>query len=200
MTVKKTVKKKTVKVKKDASIEKKKETTEKPKKRVLRKAKAQGLEKAEIEVKKEKIQKKEIKKEVLKKPAVFMRKFVSSLGRRKEATALVKLSTGSGKIVINNKELKQYFPIFEHQQIIESPAVIVGQRDKCDFEIKIKGGGKRGQAEAARLAIARCLKRRNIMFRVPLKKAGFLTRDAREKERKKYGLKGARRAPQWAKR
>lgn len=178
------------------TIKKSEGIIKKPKKRILRKAKAMGLEKEKV--KKEKVITPE--KEVSKKPLFSPRRFVSALGRRKEATALARLTTGSGKIVINNKDLKQYFPLFEYYDILESPLVVVGQRGKCDLQIKVFGGGKRGQAEAARLAIARCLKKRNIMFRVPLKKAGFLTRDAREKERKKYGLKRARRAPQWQKR
>ncbi|MEW6407196.1 MAG: 30S ribosomal protein S9 [Patescibacteria group bacterium] len=181
-------------------ITSKKKADTAPKKRILRKAKAFGLKKEVKIEKKLEAKKPEFKKKISAPRPQFIRKFVSALGRRKEATARAKLSTGSGKIIINNKELKEYFPIFEHQQIVESPLAVVGQRDKCDLQIKIEGGGKGGQAEAARLAISRCLKIRNIMFRVPLKKAGFLTRDAREKERKKYGLKGARRAPQWAKR
>lgn len=186
--------------KKEKAVGRKEVITKKPKKRILRRAKALGLKKEVKAEKKLEAKKPEFKKKISVPRPQFIRRFVSVLGRRKEATARAKLSTGSGKIVINNKELKEYFPIFEHQQIVESPLVVVGQRDKCDLWIKIEGGGKRGQAEAARLAIARCLKIRNIMFCVPLKKAGFLTRDAREKERKKYGLKGARRAPQWAKR
>lgn len=194
MTVKKVIKKKILK-KTNKTL-----AVKKPKKRILRKAKAISLRKKVKIEKKLEAKKPESKKKIPAPKSQFIRKFVSALGRRKEATAKVKLLTGSGKINVNNKELKEYFPIFEHQQIVESPLVVVGQRDKCDLQIKIEGGGKRGQAEAARLAIARCLKKRNIMFRVPLKKAGFLTRDAREKERKKYGLKGARRAPQWSKR
>lgn len=186
-TIKKTAKERAVKIIKEAA-------PKKPKKRVLRKAKALGVEK---EVKIEK--KPEPKKPVFEKKP-FVKKFISKIGRRKEASARIKLTSGVGSIMVNGIDYKKYFPYFEFQQIIESPLTAVGQKGKCDVQARVLGGGKRGQAEAIRLAIARCLKQRNIMFRVPLKKAGFLTRDAREKERKKYGLKRARRAPQWQKR
>lgn len=128
------------------------------------------------------------------------RRFIQSIGRRKRATAVVKLQSGTGKTTINNKELNKYFLRPELQQKVVAPLILVGQRDKCDVIAKVIGGGANGQAEAIRMALARNLKLRNIMFRAPLKKAGFLTRDEREKERKKYGLKRARRGPQWSKR
>lgn len=182
-------------------VTKKSKIAKKPKKRVSKKAKALGLKKEEKVVKTEEKLKELPKKEILaKKPAIPFRKFIYKIGRRKEATAQVRLFSGKGGIVVNNKDFKKYFPTFELQQIVESPFLLVGQRDKCDAQIKTSGGGIKGQAEAVRLGIARCLKQRNIMFRVPLKKAGFLTRDPREKERKKSGLKRARRAPQWQKR
>ena len=190
--VKKEIKKKT--------LIKPKKTTAKPKKRVLKKAKAIGPKK---EKKQTKIEIGELPKIIstgTKKAQTLARKFIYKIGRRKESSARVKLFSGTGEIKINNKDYKQYFPTFELQQTIESPLVLVGQRDKCNIQVKVSGGGIRGQAEAIRLGIARCLKQRNIMFRIPLKKAGFLTRDSREKERKKYGLKRARRAPQWQKR
>lgn len=128
------------------------------------------------------------------------RRFIESVGRRKRAVAVVRLQSGTGKATINNKEVNQYFLRPELQQKVWAPLVLVGQRDKCDITAKVMGGGANGQAEAIRMALARNLKLRNIMFRGPLKKAGFLKRDEREKERKKYGLKRARRAPQWSKR
>lgn len=129
------------------------------------------------------------------------KRYIYTRGGRKEATALVKLfPTGHGEILINGKDYKEYFPHFELQQIVEAPLKLIKQKDKLDLFIKIKGGGKRGQAEAIRHGISRALVAFNPIFRRPLKKVGFLTRDARVKERKKPGLKRARRAPQWQKR
>lgn len=127
-------------------------------------------------------------------------KYIYSIGRRKEARAQVRLYKGSGKILINDKELKQYFPIFNFQQKVILPLELVGERNKCDITVKVNGGGKRGQAEAIRHGIARALKLKNKDYRVILKKEGLLKRDPRMKERKKYGLKRARRAPQFSKR
>lgn len=127
-------------------------------------------------------------------------KALTTVGRRKSAIAQIKLIRGKGEIEINNKPLEKYFPYFEFQQIILSPLKAVNENDKLDIKAKIIGGGKHSQAEALRLAIARALVKLNADFRQPIKKLGFLTRDARVKERKKPGLKRARRAPQWQKR
>lgn len=127
--------------------------------------------------------------------------FLRGIGRRKESVALVRLyKNGTGKITINGREVAEYFPVFELQQIARSATTTVGQADKVDISVKVAGGGIRGQADAVRLGISRALIGLNPTFRRSLKKVGFLTRDARIKERKKYGLKRARRAPQFAKR
>jgi len=107
---------------------------------------------------------------------------------------------GKGNIVINHKDLKVYFPSFEFQNIVLSPLKLAGQDSAVDVSVLVKGGGKRGQAESIRHGIARALLLLDKDYRKSLKKAGFLTRDARVKERKKPGLKRARRAPQWQKR
>lgn len=124
-----------------------------------------------------------------------------AVGRRKEATAQVKLfSSSSPEILINDKNYKEYFTIFEHQKNVTDPLDLVGLKEKSRVLVKVQGGGKRGQSEAIRLAISRALVKLNPELKKTLRKAGFLTRDARVKERKKYGLKRARRAPQWQKR
>lgn len=138
---------------------------------------------------------------IVKKPTKIVGQPILATGKRKTAIAQVKLfMPGSGKILINNKNLEQYFPYFEWQKIVKSPLEITGQAEKCDLIIKLNGGGLRSQAEAARLGISRALVQFNINFRKILKLSGLLTRDARIKERKKPGLKRARRAPQWQKR
>lgn len=127
--------------------------------------------------------------------------YLRGIGRRKESVALVRLfKNGSGKITVNNRDFAQYFPVFELQQIVKAATTTVGQADKVDISVKVMGGGIRGQADAVRLGISRALIGLNPTFRRSLKKVGFLTRDARVKERKKPGLKRARRAPQFAKR
>jgi small subunit ribosomal protein S9 len=127
--------------------------------------------------------------------------FLYAVGRRKQAIAAVKLhKNGKGKITVNGKLYSEYFPTEELEQIVSAPLKSVGQADKVDIEAKVLSGGKRGQAEAVRLGISRALVLLNINFKKNLRKAGFLTRDPRVKERKKPGLKRARRAPQWQKR
>jgi len=129
------------------------------------------------------------------------RSYLYAVGRRKAAIATIKLhKNGSGKIVVNGKLYSDYFPTDELEQIVSAPMKSVGQADKVDIEAMVSGGGLRGQAEAVRLGIARALVKLNINFKKNLRKAGFLTRDPRVKERKKPGLKRARRAPQWQKR
>lgn len=127
--------------------------------------------------------------------------YIYAIGRRKQAIATVRLyKNGKGKITVNGKLYSEYFPTEEMEQIVSGPLKSVGQADKVDIEAKSFSGGLRGQAEAVRLGISRALVQLNVNFKKNLRKAGFLTRDPRVKERKKPGLKKARRAPQWQKR
>ncbi len=127
--------------------------------------------------------------------------YLYAVGRRKSAVAQVRVyKKGDGKFTVNEREVNMYFPSAELQDKIKSPLELAGQNDKLTITVKVKGGGLAGQAEAVRHGISRALLLLNPNFRKPLKKAGFLTRDARVKERKKPGLKGARKAPQWTKR
>lgn len=128
-------------------------------------------------------------------------KYISAIGRRKEATARVRFfDSGKGIITVNGQELKKYFPIFQLFDLVFAPLKQVGAMEKYDISIKVAGGGKQSQAEAARHGISRVLVKFNADLKPTLKKAGFLTRDSRVKERKKFGHKKARRSPQWAKR
>ncbi len=125
---------------------------------------------------------------------------VKALGRRKEAVAQVRLvPEGSGQCVVNGREYHDYFTTDILQGIVEGPQKAVGAQ-KADISVLVKGGGVHGQAEAVRLGIARALLVVNANNRATLRAAGYLTRDARVKERKKYGLHKARRAPQFSKR
>ena len=127
--------------------------------------------------------------------------YLYGVGRRKTAIAQVRVyKKGDGKISVNNKDVKALFPNVELQDKILSPLKIVGQMDKLAVTVIVQGGGKVAQAEAIRHGISRALLLLNPNFRKPLKKADFLTRDSRKKERKKPGLKRARKAPQWTKR
>ena len=121
-------------------------------------------------------------------------------GRRKEAIARVRIMPGSGQWLINGRSLDVYFPNKVHQQLVNEPFVTLGAEGQFDVVALISGGGVTGQAGALRLAIARALIGLEPDDRPALKKAGFLTRDPRVKERKKYGLKKARKAPQYSKR
>ena len=121
-------------------------------------------------------------------------------GRRKEAVARVRIVPGTGQWTINGRTLEVYFPNKVHQQIVSEPFVTLGAEGKFDVIARIVGGGTTGQAGSLRLGLARALTLVDPENRPPLKKAGFLTRDARVKERKKYGLKKARKAPQYSKR
>ncbi len=125
---------------------------------------------------------------------------VHAVGRRKEAVVRVRLVPGTGVFKLNGTSLEQYFPNKVHQQLIREPLVIVNKPESYDVLGNLSGGGTSGQAGALRLAIARALIEINVEDRPALKKAGFLTRDARSTERKKYGLKKARKAPQYSKR
>ena len=121
-------------------------------------------------------------------------------GRRKSSVARVYITPGSGKVTINKKDMDEYFGLETLKIIVRQPLEVTGTADKYDIKVTVRGGGFTGQAGAIRHGIARALNKADDEFRAPLKKAGFLTRDAREKERKKYGLKKARRAPQFSKR
>jgi len=125
---------------------------------------------------------------------------IQTVGRRKQAIVQVRLMPGSGKFKLNGRTLEEYFPNKVHQQLIREPLVTVEKPESFDIFANLKGGGITGQAGALRLAIARALIDVEIEDRPALKKAGFLTRDPRVKERKKYGLKKARKAPQYSKR
>jgi small subunit ribosomal protein S9 len=123
-----------------------------------------------------------------------------STGRRKEAIARVRIQPGSGQWKINDRTLDDYFPNKVHQQLVSEPFVTLGAEDQFDVVARIDGGGVSGQAGALRLGIARALTLVDPDSRAALKRAGFLTRDARVIERKKAGLKKARKAPQYSKR
>ena len=125
---------------------------------------------------------------------------VGATGRRKEAIARVRLIPGNGQWTINGRSLEDYFPNKVHQQAVNEPLKTLDVADRYDVLVRVSGGGVSGQAGAVRLGIARALTQTDDDARPPLKKAGFLTRDARVKERKKYGLKKARKAPQYSKR
>ena len=124
----------------------------------------------------------------------------AGLGRRKEAVARVRLVPGTGQWTLNGRTLEDYFPNKVHQQLIKAPLVTVERTESFDIYAKLVGGGPSGQAGALRLAIARALIEVTPEDRPALKKAGFLTRDPRAVERKKYGLKKARKASQYSKR
>ncbi|MBK7956690.1 MAG: 30S ribosomal protein S9 [Bacteroidetes bacterium] len=124
----------------------------------------------------------------------------SSVGRRKTAIARVFITKGSGKITINGKDYKNYFPIPFMQDSMLSPLKTVENETSYDFKVNVGGGGIKGQVEAVRLGIARALLIDNEEYRPALKKARLLTRDARIVERKKTGLRGARRREQYSKR
>lgn len=127
--------------------------------------------------------------------------FIPTVGRRKRAIARVRLiKNGKGAITVNGKAYDKYFTTFELREIVSSPLKTSGQETSVDVSVMVKGGGIRGQAEAVRHGISRALIQLNQTFRKSLKKLGYLERDSRKKERKKFGLKGARRAPQWSKR
>ena len=132
--------------------------------------------------------------------------YYEAVGRRKRSTARVRLFTcrpfedKKGKIIVNEKNYTNFFPIFELQETIISPLKKMKSLNRFEATVKVKGGGIRGQAEAIRHGLARALIKFNPDFSKKLKRAGYLRRDPRKKERKKPGLKKARRAPQWKKR
>lgn len=127
--------------------------------------------------------------------------YLYAVGRRKESIAQVRLiKNGSGKVSINGRELTNYFGSPLLQEIVTAALKVVGQDDKLDISANVSGGGLTGQAEAIRMGVSRALLLLNPVFRKSLRRHGYLTRDSRMKERKKPGLKRARRAPQWQKR
>ena len=125
---------------------------------------------------------------------------MQSTGRRKEAVARVRIRPGTGKITVNKRPIEDYFPSETHRMIVTEPLRLVSLEETYDVDATMDGGGVSGQAGALRLGIARGLVNIDEELRITLKRAGFLTRDAREKESKKYGLKKARKAPQYSKR
>ncbi|MCL2054927.1 MAG: 30S ribosomal protein S9 [Oscillospiraceae bacterium] len=127
-------------------------------------------------------------------------KFFYGTGRRKSSVARVRIYPGSGNIMINNREIDDYFGLETLKLIVRQPLNLTGTTDKLDISCTVTGGGVTGQAGAIRHGVSRALLLYDGELRPALKKAGFLTRDPRMKERKKYGLKAARRAPQFSKR
>ena len=125
---------------------------------------------------------------------------IQTTGRRKEAVARVRLRPGTGVVVINGRPIENYFTIASHRQSATEALRLTQTADVYDVDANIDGGGVSGQAGALRLGIARALVSLDDELRPQLKKAGLLTRDSREKERRKYGLKKARKAPQYSKR
>jgi small subunit ribosomal protein S9 len=125
---------------------------------------------------------------------------IQTVGRRKEAIVRVRLVPGTGTFTLNGRALEAYFPSRVHQQLVREPLTVVDRAGTLDVIANLRGGGVTGQAGALRLAIARALCELDGDDRPALKKVGFLTRDARVKESKKYGLKKARKAPQYSKR
>ncbi len=123
-----------------------------------------------------------------------------AVGRRKTSVARVYIAAGNGKITVNHRELNDYFPKATSRYVIKQPMNTLELADKYDVTINVYGGGSTGQAGAVRMGIARALEKINAAWRPELKKAGFLTRDARKVERKKYGLSGARKSYQFSKR
>lgn len=129
-----------------------------------------------------------------------MNPFYYGTGRRKKSVARVRVYAGTGKITINDRDIDEYFGLETLKLIVRQPLALTETTEKFDIVCRVNGGGVTGQAGAIRHGIARALLQYDPELRVALKKAGFLTRDPRMKERKKYGLKAARRAPQFSKR
>jgi len=145
---------------------------------------------------------KQTPKKVLEKEQVLPVKpgrYFEAVGRRKTAIARVRLTKGAGSVTANEKELGVYFPADKLQNTVKSPLERLSEKE-WDVTLRLGGGGLKAQAEAARLGIARALVKINPEYKKQLRALGFMTRDPRMVERKKYGLKKARRAPQWAKR
>jgi small subunit ribosomal protein S9 len=125
---------------------------------------------------------------------------INTVGRRKTAVARVYMKAGSGEVTVNGRELKEYFPSEILRIVLNQPFTVTSTVGAFDLNVNVKGGGTKGQAEATRMAIARALCESNIELRPALKKQGFLTRDSRMVERKKYGRRKARKRFQFSKR
>ncbi|MDP2695918.1 MAG: 30S ribosomal protein S9 [bacterium] len=138
------------------------------------------------------------KEEASPKPSASKERYFYARGARKTAVARVKLFVKNGGVTINGKDIKTYFPVPNHQHIIAEPLKVVGK--EMGIIATVKGGGVNAQAEAIRHGVSRALVKLDETLKKRLRKEGFITRDSRMVERKKYGLKKARRAPQWAKR
>ena len=131
----------------------------------------------------------------------FEGEYIRGLGRRKESVAQARLYVrGKGRVFVNGKPMKEFFTTLVRQQSVMGPLMKIGMNETADVSLKVSGGGQTGQADASQLAIARALLKMDEELRATLKSEGFLSRDPRAKERKKPGLKKARRAPQWSKR
>jgi small subunit ribosomal protein S9 len=122
------------------------------------------------------------------------------LGRRKSAVARVRLTPGAGEMTVNGRDLETYFPLESERAAVRLPLKVCGLLGRCDVAANIEGGGRTGQAEAVTLGVARALLKMDPGLKDTLREHGLLTRDSRQKERKKPGLRGARRAPQFSKR
>ena len=125
---------------------------------------------------------------------------VYATGKRKTAIARVYIKAGAGHIMINGREFEDYFPVLALRSVVTQPLVLTGKRTAVDVDVNIAGGGPMAQAESVKSGIAKALQIENPELRAPLKRAGFLSRDARIKERKKYGQPGARKRFQFSKR
>ena len=185
-------------------VTKKKKTT-KTKETKTKKASAKKAPVKKTLTKKTSAKKTPTKKTLVKK-VKKVKRYYEAVGRRKRAVARVRLFTcqpfedEKGKILVNEKSYIDFFPTLELQQIVISPLKKMKSFNRFEATVKVKGGGIRGQAEAIRHGLSRTLVKFNSDFSKKLKRAGYLTRDSRRKERKKPGLKKARRAPQWKKR
>ncbi|MDD3773945.1 MAG: 30S ribosomal protein S9 [Patescibacteria group bacterium] len=128
-------------------------------------------------------------------------RYIEGIGRRKEVVARVRLFKGTGRFLINNQKAENYFSdVIKSKEILNMPFVMTANVDKFDVFVKVYGGGKNAQVDAIILGLGRALLKMDETLKPTLRKNGFLTRDPRQKERKKPGLKGARKAPQWSKR
>ncbi|MGH2683365.1 MAG: 30S ribosomal protein S9 [Actinomycetota bacterium] len=133
-------------------------------------------------------------------PAVEVKDSATATGRRKESVARVRVVAGSGQFLLNGRSLEEYFPTRTQRVLVTAPLRRAGKEKELDVMATLEGGGTTGQAGALQLGIARALVAMDPSIRTALKREGFLTRDPREKERRKYGLKKARKAPQYSKR
>jgi len=183
----------------DKKTPKKRSSTDVGKKKIIKKKQEKKVNKVKKEIKKE--PKKEVKKVVNQLPKKSSVKYFETIGRRKTSQARVRLFTqGDKDIKVNEKPFDVYFITPDLRKIVEAPLEIIKSPDKFRISVQVRGGGIYSQAGAVRHGISRALCLLNPYFKKKLKKAGFLTRDPRMRERKKFGLKRARRAPQWSKR